>query len=67
VNNSDLFLNTVDWLAEETQLISIRRTVTPFRRLAVTPDKANFINYSSLALPPLLVLIIGGIIWWRRR
>jgi ABC-type uncharacterized transport system involved in gliding motility auxiliary subunit len=67
VNNSDLFLNTVDWLAEETQLISIRRTVTSFRRLAVTPDETNFINYSSLALPPLLVLIIGGIIWWRRR
>jgi ABC-type uncharacterized transport system involved in gliding motility auxiliary subunit len=67
VNNSDLFLNTVNWLAEETELIAIHRTVTPFRRLAVNPDEANFINYSSLALPPILVLIIGGIIWWRRR
>jgi ABC-type uncharacterized transport system involved in gliding motility auxiliary subunit len=67
VNNSDLFLNSVNWLAEETELIAIRRTVTPFRRLAVNPDEANFINYSSLALPPILVLIIGGIIWWRRR
>lgn len=67
VNNSDLFLNSVSWLAEETELIAIRRTVTPFRRLAVNPDEANFINYSSLALPPILVLVIGGIIWWRRR
>ena len=67
VNNSDLFLNCVNWLAEETQLISIRRTVLPFRRLVVNPDKSNFINYSSLILPPLLVLMIGGIIWWRRR
>jgi len=66
-NNGDLFLNCVNWLAEETQLISIRRNVLPFRRLAVNPDQANFINYSSLVLPPLLVLMVGGIIWWRRR
>jgi ABC-type uncharacterized transport system involved in gliding motility auxiliary subunit len=67
VNNADLFLNSVNWLAEETELITIHRAVTPFRRLAVNPGEANFINYSSLALPPILVLIIGGIIWWRRR
>jgi ABC-type uncharacterized transport system involved in gliding motility auxiliary subunit len=67
VNNADLFLNSVNWLAEETELITIHRTVTSFRRLAVNPGEANFINYSSLALPPILVLIIGGIIWWRRR
>jgi ABC-type uncharacterized transport system involved in gliding motility auxiliary subunit len=67
VNNSDLFLNCVNWLAAETQLISIRRTVLPFRRLAINQDKANFINYSSLILPPLLVLMVGGIMWWRRR
>ena len=66
-NNSDLFLNCVNWLAEETQLISIRRNVLPFRRLVVNPDEANFINYSSLILPPLLVFIVGGIMWWRRR
>jgi hypothetical protein len=67
VNNGDIFLNSVNWLAEETELITIHRTVTSFRRLAVNPGEANFINYSSLALPPILVLIIGGIIWWRRR
>ena len=66
-NNGDLFLNSVNWLAEETELIAIHRTVTRFRRLVVRPGQANFINYSSLALPPILVLIIGGIIWWRRR
>jgi ABC-type uncharacterized transport system involved in gliding motility auxiliary subunit len=67
VNNGDLFLNSVNWLAQETELITIHRSVTPFRRLVVRSGQANFINYSSLALPPVLVLIIGGIIWWRRR
>jgi ABC-type uncharacterized transport system involved in gliding motility auxiliary subunit len=66
-NNSDLFLNSVGWLAEGTELISIRRNVQPFRRLVVTEAETMFIEYSSIALVPLLVLAAGGIIWWRRR
>ncbi|MBI4296015.1 MAG: GldG family protein [Chloroflexi bacterium] len=67
VNNGDLFLNSVAWLAEETQLITIRRNVLPFRQLVVDPSQANFMRFSSIVLLPLLVLLIGGIIWWRRR
>ena len=66
-NNSDLFLNSVSWLTEETELISIRHNVLPFRRLVVGPEAASFINYSSIGLLPLIILIAGGIIWWRRR
>ncbi len=66
-NNSDLFLNSVNWLAEETELIAIHHKVLPFRRLIVGPETASFINYSSMGLLPLLVLVVGGIIWWRRR
>jgi len=66
-NNSDLFLNTVSWLANETSLISIRRSVQPFRRLVVTEIQQNFIQYSSVALIPILVVITAGVIWWRRR
>ena len=67
VNNGDLFLNSVNWLAEETKLITIRRTAMPFRRLALGPDQVKFITYSSLALPSVLVLLIGAIVWWYRR
>jgi len=67
VNNGDLFLNCVNWLAEETQLITLRRTALSFRRLPVNETQSNFIEYSSLALPPILVLLIGGVIWWYRR
>lgn len=66
-NNGDLFLNSVSWLAEETSLISIRRNVQPFRRLVVTSGQESFIQYSSIALLPLVVLVVGGVIWWRRR
>jgi ABC-type uncharacterized transport system involved in gliding motility auxiliary subunit len=67
VNNSDLFLNSISWLAEETDLISIHRSALPFRRLSVNTDEANFITYSSLLIPPILVLLIGGIVLWYRR
>ena len=67
VNNSDLFLNAVNWLTEETEIISIHRKALPFRRLVVNPQEKNFIDYSSITLVPVLVLVAGGIIWWRRR
>ena len=66
-NNGDLFLNSVAWLAEGTELISIRRNVQPFRRLVITDSQRSFIEYSSIGLLPILVMLAGGVIWWRRR
>ena len=66
-NNSDLFLNTVNWLSDETSLISIHRNVQPFRRLVVTQNQKSFIEISGIALLPAIMLIVAGIIWWRRR
>ncbi|GAG47518.1 unnamed protein product, partial [marine sediment metagenome] len=66
-NNGDLFLNAVSGLTAGTEIVSIERKVLPFRRLIVSPEAARFINYSSIGLLPLLVLVIGAVIWWRRR
>jgi len=66
-NNGDLFLNAVSGLTAGTEIVSIEHKVLPFRRLIVSPEAERFINYSSIGLLPLLVLVIGGIIWWRRR
>lgn len=66
-NNADLFLNTVNWLSADTSLISIRRIVQPFRSLVVTQGQTIFIEYSSITLLPVILLIIAGVIWWRRR
>lgn len=65
--NGDLFLNAVNWLAEEEHLISIRPKPYTFRRLLVTPGEFRFIRYSGLFILPFLLLIIAGVIWWRRR
>ncbi|MFC1992135.1 GldG family protein [Chloroflexota bacterium] len=66
-DNGKLFLNLVELLTEGKELISIERKVLPFRRLVVSQETANFINISSISLLPLLVLLMGSIIWWRRR
>lgn len=66
-NNSDLFLSTVNELASGTEIVSIERKVLSFRTLIVDKEQERFINYSSIGLLPLLVLVIGAVIWWRRR
>ncbi len=66
-NNGDLFLNAVSWLTAGTEIVSIEYKVLPFRRLIVSPEAERFIKISSIGLLPLLVLVIGSIIWWRRR
>ncbi|MBA7653810.1 hypothetical protein ES703_61671 [subsurface metagenome] len=67
VSNGDFFISAINSLTMGKELISIERKVLPFRRLVVGPEAARFINYSSIGLLPLLVLVIGAVIWWRRR
>ena len=67
LSNSDLFLNSVNWLSGEEDLISIRPKPPEFRRLVITQRGWNWILYSSIALLPLAVGLVGGITWWRRR
>ncbi|MFC2014460.1 GldG family protein [Chloroflexota bacterium] len=66
-DNGNLFLSLVEVLTSGKELISIERKIYPFRRLVVSQEIANFINVSSIGLLPILVLLMGGIIWWRRR
>ena len=65
--NGDFFLNSVNWLAEEEHLISIRPKPFTFRRLVVSEDASRFIRFSSLVLLPFLAIILGGIVWFRKR
>ncbi|MFC2055978.1 GldG family protein [Chloroflexota bacterium] len=66
-DNGNLFLNLVEYLTVGKELISIERKVLPFRRLVAGPEAINFMRISSIGLLPLLVLIAGSVIWWRRR
>ena len=66
-DNADFFLNSVNWLADDYELISIRPKVFPYRELVVTTRERDFIKWSSWFVPPVIMLIIGAVVWWRRR
>jgi ABC-type uncharacterized transport system involved in gliding motility auxiliary subunit len=65
--NGDLFLNSVNWLAEEEELISIRPKPPVSRVLILSPGQARFLQYSSVIFLPAAVLLAGAVVWWRRR
>lgn len=67
-NNGDLFLNSVNWLADDIDLISIHPKLFPIRDLNhLTTRERNFMKWSSWVFPPGVMLILGMVAWWRRR
>ena len=66
-SNKDMFLNSVNWLAEDVNLISVRPKVITFRELVVNRREWNFIRFSSWVLLPFAVVVMGTVLWWRRR
>lgn len=66
-DNADLLLNSVNWLAEDYELISIRPKLIPFRELVVNQRERDFIKWSSWFVPPVIMLILAIFVWWRRR
>lgn len=65
--NRDLFLNTVNWLAQQENLISIRPRDPEDRRVSLTADQAKLIFWLSVLIIPGLILSAGVQTWWRRR
>jgi gliding motility-associatede transport system auxiliary component len=65
--NRDLFLNTVNWLAQQENLISIRPREAGSSTLSLTSDAAQRIFWLSILIIPGLILTAGVQTWWRRR
>jgi len=65
--NLDLFLNSVNWLAEEEELISIRPKQPENRQLFLTSAQVNMLLFTSVIFIPLTVFAVGLGVWWKRR
>jgi ABC-type uncharacterized transport system involved in gliding motility auxiliary subunit len=65
--NRDLFLNTINWLAQQENLISIRPRDPENRGVTMTNELAQRIFLLSIFVIPGLIIAAGVQTWWRRR
>ena len=67
VGNGVLFLNAVNWLAEEESMIAIGPKGTQPRSVFLSQVQASSIFFVSVILVPLALLGAGVVVWWQRR
>jgi len=65
--NRDLFLNMMNWLSSDEDLISIRPKDPEDRRLNISTRQMSALAYSSMLFLPLIVVVSGFVVWWQRR
>lgn len=65
--NGDFFLNGVNWLAEQDNLVSIPPKTNEPKTLFLTGQQTNTIFIATVAGAPAAMLLAGGFVWWRRR
>jgi ABC-type uncharacterized transport system involved in gliding motility auxiliary subunit len=64
--NRDLALNTINWLAQQENLISIRPRQPEDRRITLTAAQ-QFNVLVVTWLIPFAAIVAGAMTWWRRR
>jgi ABC-type uncharacterized transport system involved in gliding motility auxiliary subunit len=65
--NQDLALNSVAWLSQDAELISIRPGEPESNRIFLTQAQRELVRAFSMFLLPGLFIAGGIASWWRRR
>ena len=65
--NADLFLNAVSWAVDEGARISIRPKTRGYRPLTLSVSEGQWIKLFSMLFIPGVPVILGLLVWWRRR
>ena len=65
--NNDLALNTINWLSSDEDLISIRPKEREDRRITMTRAQLSWVRATSQFLLPMIVVVAGVAVWWKRR
>ncbi|MBK9308058.1 MAG: GldG family protein [Nitrospira sp.] len=65
--NSDFFLHTMGWLAEERDLISIAPREPALHPFTPNPTQERTLIYIQVVFLPLMTLLTGIIVWRKRR
>ena len=67
LRNGDLFYNSIDWLAADENLISIRPKSPTSRRINLSAAQASALHWLDQLFLPGLVILAGIMIWAKRR
>ena len=67
LGNADLFLNMVNWLTEDENLIAIRPRDPEDRRITMTAGQLRNLVLLALVFLPGFFLVWGVAVWWSRR
>jgi gliding motility-associatede transport system auxiliary component len=65
--NRDMFLNMVNWLAQQENLIAVRPRNPADRRITMTAGQDRMIFWFAMIILPGLIFVAGIQAWWRRR
>jgi ABC-type uncharacterized transport system involved in gliding motility auxiliary subunit len=65
--NSDLFVNTVNWLMGDIEAISIRPKLSRASRFQLSNEQFLRIRTLSLFAIPQVLALAGVFVWWSRR
>ena len=65
--NVQLGVNMVNWLAGEEHLITQQLHTAKDSKLALSATQLRGISIIFLLLLPLLLVGVGGVMWWKRR
>jgi len=65
--NKDLFVNCINWLAEQEDLIVIPTKSREFSSVNITKSEGNMLFISSVITLPFLILLTGAIIYLKRK
>jgi ABC-type uncharacterized transport system involved in gliding motility auxiliary subunit len=66
-SDGDLFLDIINWLAQDENMISIRPKPESSRHLTLTLAQATGLAWIERLFLPGLVIIFGVSVWWKRR
>ena len=67
MGNGKLFLNTVNYLASQENLIGIAPRTYDLPRVNLTNRQVNGTVFLSIILIPLVMALVGFAVWWRQR
>lgn len=65
--NGDLAANAINWLCSDEDLISIRPKAPESQHLTMTAAQMTLVRVVSQFLLPLIVIVAGILVWWKRR